>query len=294
MSQLLQDVVNALSLGGLYALAALGIALIFGVMRLINFAHGELIMIGAYGLLVYGGAPWPVVVGATLLVCVVVALGMERLAFRPVRGANEATLLVTSFAVSSLLQNVMILVTGSRPESVSAFSGLTASMHIGSVSVDRVDIVTLASSLVLLLAVSVVLNRSMIGIQIRAASENLRMARALGVRTNRVVAFAFAISGVLAGAAALLLVARTGSLSITIGSQPALIGFVATVIGGMGSLRGAVVGGYLLGAVTVLLQVALPDSVRPYRDAFVFAGVIVILIVRPQGLLPTRLSKERV
>lgn len=294
MSTVLQHIVDALSLGGLYALAALGIALIFGVMGLINFAQGELIMVGAYGLLVFGAAPWPIVVLATIVVCVVLALAMERLAFRPIRGASQATMLVTSFAVSSLLQNVMILIAGSRPQSVGAFDSLARSVEIGSVALVRVDIVTVVASLGLLAAITLVLNRSMIGIQIRAASENLRMARALGVYTNRIVAVSFAISGVLAAAAALLLIARTGSLSITIGSQPALIGFVATVIGGMGSLRGAVVGGYLIGAVTVVLQVALPESVRPYRDAFVFASVIVILIVRPQGLMPTRLSKERV
>lgn len=294
MTAFLQAVINALSVGGIYALGALGIALVFGVMRLINFAYGELIMVAAYSLMIFSGMPWPIALAGPLVSAVLLALLMERIAFRPVRGASEATLFVTSFAVSSLIQNVVILIAGSRPSSVNAFSELNRAITVAGLRISWIDIATFAATVVLLISISLLLNRSLVGLQIRAVSENARMARALGIRGNRVIVIVFAISGVLAGVTSLLLVARTGSLDVQMGSQPALIGFVATVIGGMGSLRGAVLGGYLIGVVTVGLQVLLPDEIRPYRDAFVFVCVIFVLLTRPLGLLPTKLSKERV
>ncbi|ORA39238.1 branched-chain amino acid ABC transporter permease [Mycobacterium aquaticum] len=294
MNSVLAHLINALSLGGTYALSALGIALIFGVMRLINFAHAQIIMVAGYFTLLVSNTQWPAVVATTIAVGVALAVGMERIAFRPVRDAAASTLLVTSFAVSSLIENLLILVAGSRSKSVNVFGGLTKSVDIAGMPVQLIDIATVALSSVLVAAVIAVLARTPIGIQIRAASENFQMARLLGVRANRVIAVAFAISGILAAVLALLIVARTGSLFPELGQQPALIGFVATVIGGMGSIGGAVLGAYLIGAVTVALDVVLPTAVSPYRDAFVFAVVIVVLLVRPRGLIPSRFNVERV
>ena len=294
MTSIIQDAINALSLGGLYALAALGIALIFGVMRLINFAHGELIMTGAYGLWVFRSLPWPVMILVAGALVIALAVIMERVAFRPVRNAAAATLLVTSFFVSSLLQNSAILAVGSRPKSVSILPGLLESVEIGSVKILRIDLIILVVSFCLLAAVGFFLGRILVGIQIRAASENFRMAQLLGVRGNRVIPAAFIISGLLAAVVSVFLVARTGNVHPVIGLQPAVIGFIATVLGGMGSLRGAVAGGFVIGALTVLLQSGLPSDIAGYRDAFVFTGVIMILIWKPGGLLPTRLEGDRV
>ncbi len=287
MTNVIQNAVDALSLGSLFALIALGIALIFGIMRLINFAHGELILVGGYTMyLLADDVPWAVVLVATVAVSALFALAMERIAFRPVRGADPATLLVTSFAVSFLLQNLTILAVNPQPKAVDVSSSLLDQVSIGSVQVSRLDIVTTITTLVLLAALAVFLKRSSIGLHMRAAAEDFRMARLLGVRANAVIAAAFAVSGLLAGVVAVFWVGRTGSVSPEIGLAPLLAGVVGAVIGGMGNLVGAVLGGYVLGILTVVLDAALPEDLRVYRDAFVFTGVLLILLVRPQGILP--------
>lgn len=294
MADVAQSLVTAISVGSVYALSATGIALIFGVMRLMNFAHGEIILVGGYALLVLAEAPWPVIVGATLLVTAVVAMAIERLAFRPVRHASADTLLITSFAVAACIQNLVILVSGSRPRTVSVFPELSGSYTVSDVSVGKIDLVTIAVTGVVFLALALFLNRSLTGVQLRAASENFKMARLLGVRADRTVLFAFGISGLLAGVVSLLLIARTGNLFPQVGLTPLIFGFVATVIGGMGSVGGAVAGGFLLGGVQILLQESLPDPIRPYRDAFLFVLVIAVLLFRPQGLLPSATNVGRV
>ena len=294
MALFLQHVIDAITYGSQFALYSLGIALIFGIMGLINFAHGELIMAGAYTIILIGHPPWPVVVIATVGIAVVFALGMERMAFRPLRGASPATLLIASFALSYGLQNLAILIEGSAPKGTSVSTWLSESFQIGSVSVPKLDPVTVGVTIVLLIALGLFLQRTRMGVQMRAAAEDFRMARILGVRANTVIATAFAISGLLAGIGAYLLVAQTGEISPDIGSNPVLYAFVATVLGGMGSLRGAVLGGYVFGAIFVALQSYLPLELRSYRDAFAFAAVIVTLLVRPQGLIVARSVVSRV
>jgi branched-chain amino acid transport system permease protein len=294
MALFLQHVIDAITYGSQFALYSLGIALIFGIMGLINFAHGELIMAGAYTIILIGHPPWPVVVIATVGIGVVFALGMERMAFRPLRGANPATLLIASFALSYGLQNLAILIEGSAPKGTSVSTWLSESFQIGSVSVPKLDPVTVGVTIVLLIALGLFLQRTRMGVQMRAAAEDFRMARILGVRANTVIATAFAMSGLLAGIGAYLLVAQTGEISPDIGSNPVLYAFVATVLGGMGSLRGAVLGGYVFGAIFVGLQSYLPLELRSYRDAFAFAAVIAMLLVRPQGLIVARSVVSRV
>ncbi len=294
MALFLQHLIDAITYGSQFALYALGIALIFGIMGLINFAHGELLMAGAYTIVLIGRPPWPVVVIATVAIAIVFALGMERAAFRPLRGASPATLLIASFAVSYGLQNLAILVEGSAPKGTSVSTWLSESFQIGSVSIPKLDPVTVGVTIVLLAALGLFLQRTRMGVQMRAAAEDFRMARILGVRANTVIATAFGISGLLAGIGAYLLVAQTGEVSYDMGSNPVLYAFVATVLGGMGSLRGAVLGGYVFGAIFVLLQSYLPLELRSYRDAFAFGAVIVMLLVRPQGLIVARSVVTRV
>jgi branched-chain amino acid transport system permease protein len=294
MALFLQHLIDAITYGSQFALYALGIALIFGIMGLINFAHGELLMAGAYTIVLIGKPPWPVVVIATVAVAIVFALGMERVAFRPLRGASPATLLIASFAVSYGLQNLAILIESSAPKGTSVSTWLSESFSIGSVAVPKLDPVTVGVTIVLLAALGWFLQRTRMGVQMRAAAEDFRMARILGVRANTVIATAFAISGLLAGIGAYLLVAQTGEVAPDIGSNPVLYAFVATVLGGMGSLRGAVLGGYVFGAIFVLLQSYLPLELRSYRDAFAFGAVIVMLLVRPQGLIVARSVVTRV
>jgi len=291
---LLQNSVDAISVGSLYALFAIGIALIFGIMRLINFAHGELMMVGAYALYMLRNLPWPVVIAITIVVVVVVALLMERIAFRPVRGSDATTMLITSFAVSFFLQNLAIMVFGSLPRTANISTTLSRSFSVGSFSVPRLDILTIAVTAFLVVAVGLFLQGTRIGLEMRAAAEDFRMARVLGVRANVVIATAFAISGVLAATASVLLMIQTGTVTPTVGSSPVLIAFIATVLGGMGSLRGAVLGGLLLGIVTVALQAYLPLELRYYRDAFAYGAVILMLVARPQGIVVARSLATRV
>jgi branched-chain amino acid transport system permease protein len=286
--------INGLSLGSLFALFSLGIGLLFGIMRLINFAHGELIMIGAYGLTFIVSPPWPIRIVIVLGLVVVAAVAMERVAFRHVRGADPDTLLVTSFAISFLLQNLAILLFGALPRSVAVYPALTDSVHVGTYVIPTLDIVTVGVTAVLLISFGAFINRTRIGVQMRAAAENFTMARLLGVRANTVIATAFALSGLLAGVAAFILVEQTGIVQPTIGVSPVLAAFVATILGGLGSLTGAVVGGYFLGGLTVALQALLPLTLRSYRDAFVFGIVLLVLVLRPQGLLVHRSTYTRV
>jgi len=289
-----QNAIDAISQGSLYALFALGVALIFGIMRLVNFAHGELITGGAYALVLVSGPPLVVRVIATLVAVVVLALLLERVAFRPVRGADPSTLLVTSFAVSYVLQNLAILIFGSVPRSTDLSTALNHSVAIGSIDVPKLELVTIAVTLVLLGGLAAFLERTTLGVQMRAAAEDFDMARLLGVRANLVIAAAFGIAGLLAGVAATLLVAQTGTVTATMGLTPVIFGFIATILGGMGSLSGAVLGGFVVGALGVVLQATLPLDVRPYRDAFVFAAVIAMLVARPHGLVVARSAARRV
>lgn len=294
MTNFLQNLIDGLSFGGLYALYALGIALIFGIMGLINFAHGELIMIGGYAMFLLIDASWPVVIFGVVLIVGVFAVGLERIAFRPLRNSDATTLLVASFAVSYILQNLAQLIFGSVTKTVDVSGAISKPISIGSVTIPALDLITIGVTLVLLAALSVFLGRTLVGVEMRAAAENFTMARVLGVRANRTIAIAFAMSGILAGVAALLLVARTGAVTPTIGAQPVLVAFIATILGGLGSLRGAVLGGFLLGLITVALESYLPLELRYYRDAFVYTAVIALLLIRPQGLIVAKSTVTRV
>lgn len=303
---ILQNLVDAFSLGSLYALCALGIGLIFGIMRLINFAYGEFITFGAYALVIptasavaqkfIGGFPAPLLIAAIIAVVVLLAIASEWIAFRPLRRreAAPATLLVSSFAISYFLQNFILFVHSGRPKSVNIFPDLTAPLDVMGLRVPIIDVVTIATGFLLVLALWLFLRRTMIGIQMLAAAEDFRMARLLGVRADRVIAVAFAITGILAAVVSLLIVTKSGVLDFRMGVPLVIFAFVATVIGGMGSLVGAVLGGYLLGILSVLLQALLPAELRPARDAFLFGVVIIVLLFRPHGLIRARATLERV
>lgn len=286
-----QLLIDAISIGSLYALLALGIALVFGIMGLINFAHGELIMAGGYTLLLLVSAGDPLRILAVIVIGVVLALAMERIAFRPLRGSQPDTLLVGSFAISFFLQGLVLMTFGSLPRSSGVLLGLSTPIHLFGFPIRPLDLVTIGATAVLLALMVVFLKKTAVGLQMRAAAENFVMARMLGVPANRVIATAFAVSGLLAGVAGVVFVAQTGLVTPTMGVSPVLAAFVATIIGGLGTLLGAVLGAYALGIVTVFLQVMLPDSLRPYRDAFVFGVLVVLLVVRPQGLLGRRAER---
>jgi branched-chain amino acid transport system permease protein len=294
VTEVAQYVVNGLSLGALDALLALGVGLIFGVMRLVNFAQGAYIMIAGYVLFLTIEAPWAVVIPLTLASGIALALVTERIAFRPLRGADGSTLMVASFAVAFLAQSVIVAVEGSGPKSIAIWSFLSESIVVLDVRIPVLDLITIGVGAGLLVGLWLFLTRTRTGLAMRAAAEDFEMLRLLGGRANRVIAVAFALSGLLAAIAGILLFSKTAVVDPTAGTNPVLIAFVATVIGGLGSILGAALGGFSLGVLTTALQATLPAGLSAYRDAFVFGIVIALLVFRPQGLLGNRADAQRV
>jgi len=300
----LQILFDALSLGSLYALGALGIALIFGVMRLVNFAHGDYIAFCIFALL------WPTTQAATvlflgqlptaLLIPLVIVIGAcvsmlsEVVVFRRLRNASPATMMIASFALGFVIKNLLLMLFSSRPKSLSLLPGLARQVEVFGARVPLLQAVTIVATIAILIALTLFLKRTRFGLEMRAAAEDFTMARMLGVKANRVILLAFAISGGLAGAIGLVLVVQTGTADINMGLSVMLVAFIATVVGGLGSLSGAVAAGFLIGGASVAMQVILPLDARPFRDAFVYALVIVVLLWRPQGLFAPRSSKQRV
>lgn len=305
MAYALQVLIDSLSLGSFYALAALGIGLLFGVLRLINFAHGDFITVGAYALIVpslaveatlfIGDFHFIPLIVCVLLIVVFLALISEATVFRPLRDASPATLMIGSFALGFVIQNLIMMFYGSRAKSVGLWSELNYGVTIiEGVQVPQLQLIIISVTLVLMVALVLFLKRTRFGVQMRAAAEDFRMARMLGVNAILVIRLAVGISGLLAAAVSLLFLVQTGIVEFRMGVSLMLFGFIATVIGGMGSLVGAVVGGFTVGAVSILLQTFLPSELRPFRDTLVFAFVIVILVVRPQGLMFSKAARERV
>lgn len=288
MEIFVQQTINALSLGGIYALLALGLAVVFSIVRLINFAHGEVMTVTGYGIwfILLSGFPVGFAIAFGLFAAIAVSISMERVAFRQMRGADVTTLLITSFAVSQIIQVLFQTGISARPVAVILPDWLTASIMLGPVRVGMVSVLSIAVVVVSLLVLRLLLTRSVTGIAMRAAAEDFAVVRLMGISANRIIASAFAISGALAGIAAILWVATRGSVDPLMGAIPVLKAFIATVVGGLGSLGGAVVGGFVLGVVEVYLQAFLPENVLPYRDAIALSIIVGILVLRPEGLLP--------
>ncbi len=287
MDMFLQQLVNALSLGGTYALLALGLAVVFSIMGLINFAHGELMTAAGYGLCfaLIVGLPFGVAIIVALAVAIVLVLLMERTAFRPVRGASGTTLLLTSFAVSAILRVLFQNFVSARPKPVPMPMSLSGTIEIAGLHIGIIQGISILVTFIMLAGLNLFLRTTVLGRAMRAASEDFAIVRLMGIRANAVVATAFAISGLLAGVAGILWVAQRGSVDPLMGFLPVLKAFIAAIIGGLGSLSGAVAGGFLLGFIEVFLQAYLPDSLLSYRDAFTILLVIAVLLFAPQGLL---------
>ncbi len=304
MIDFFQNLIDALSLGSIYALAALGVGLLFGILRLINFAHGDFITVAAYSLIVpssdaaarlfVGAWDWYLLIPAVCLVVVIVAVLTEISVFRSLRNASPPTLMIASFAVSYIIQSGLLMIYSSRPKAVNLWPELNRQIFFGDLRLPFLQLVTVGVTLLLMMSLSLFLNRTSMGIQMRAAAEDFRMARYLGVRSNRIINIAFALSGLLAVAVSLLMVTQSGSMSYRMGVPLVLFGFVSVVLGGMGSLVGAVVGGFSIGFIITMLQAYLPPELRGFRDAFGFAIVILVLVIAPSGLVPARNQSERV
>jgi branched-chain amino acid transport system permease protein len=280
-----QTLVNALALGGTYALLALGLALVFSVLRLINFAYGELLTITGYILFfaIGAGLATPLLIVLSILGAGLASVAMERAVFRPFRNADPTTLLLTSFAVSVGLQTLFQASISANAEGVN-LSFIPGIITIGGIQVGGIQLVATVTALIALVCLGLFLLRTTLGISIRATAENFHVARLMGIRANRVIVTSFFISGLLAGVAGVLWVMQQASVDPTMGATPVLKAFVAAIVGGLGSLRGVALAGLLLGALETLLQTYLPGSLSGYRDAMLWVILIGVLLFRPQGL----------
>jgi branched-chain amino acid transport system permease protein len=277
---------DALALGSIYALMAVGIGLVFGVLRLVNFAYGQLMMAGAFALAY--GSQWGLANWESILFClgVVLALSllMDRLVFRPLRGHSPAVMLVATFAVAFVLQNVALIAFGSLGKTAGAFGQLQAPWDIFGVEIRKIAIVATATAAVCLALLQVLLTRTSVGLHMRAASMDFRTARMLGVRANRVITGAVLISGLLAGIAAVMLSVEQTQITSTFALPETIYVLMGVVVGGLNRPIPATLGGFSIGFAFGLLGGILPTNQSQYLPSFIFAAVIVVLLVRPDGL----------
>ena len=289
MEYTVQQILNALSTGGTYALLALGLAIVFSVIGLVNFAYGEVIAVAGYTMFamvaVSGVTSAFVLVPLGILAAIVISMALERTAFRPVRYAPATTGLLTAFGASILIKNFFVTVVATRSKPVPTPGWLIERVDIGIAQIQVIQILEAVVTAFALAFLVYVLRRTTMGLAMRAAAKDFNMVRMVGVDANKVIATAFALSGFLAGLAAIFIIARRGAVDPFMGFAPVLKSFVAAVLGGFGSLLGAVVGGFVLGGLEVLFQVTLPSKIAGYRDAFVFGLVALILLLRPQGIV---------
>ncbi len=285
---ILSQIANGLILGSMYALIAIGFSMIYGIVRLINFAHGDIFTIGAFTTLAsvgYLNLPFP------LAVVVVVAAGaasgavIERIAFRPMRGSPQVTGFIASLAVAIILQNLAILTITAQPRTFQVPEYLNALVLLGPITVRVIDLAIVALSIVLMVALVIFVGFTRIGIAMRATAENYDVARLMGINIDRMIMLAFAIGSGLAAVGGLMWGSKYGQISPLMGLLPGLKAFIAAVIGGVGSIPGAVLGGYVLGLSEVLFVGLLPPEYSGFRNAFVFGALIVVLLVMPNGLL---------
>jgi branched-chain amino acid transport system permease protein len=277
---------DALALGGIYALMAVGIGLVFGVLRLVNFAYGQLIMAGAFALAY--GAQWGWPNWASILFCfgVVLALSvlMDRLVFRPLRLHSPAVMLVATFAVAFLMQNIALLAFGSLGKTAGSLAVLQAPWDIGGVFIRKIAIIAVATAAGCLALLQLLLTRTPVGLHMRAAAMDFRTARMLGVRANRVIGGAVLISGLFAAVSAVLLTVEQTQVTSTFGLSETIVVLAGVVVGGLNRPVPATLGGFTIGFAYGLLGGILPTNQSQYLNSFIFAAVIVVLLVRPSGL----------
>ena len=281
-------VINVLSLGSLYALLALGLVIVYGILKLVNFAYGELITVAGYTLFLLGNQsaiPWLVMAIIAIIAAIFTSFLTERIAFKPVREKSLTAMFITSFAVSTLLQNAALIIISARSRAIQLPSLFSESISISGIDIPMRNVLTIATSFLLLISLSLLFKRTILGIALRAAADKFQMTRMLGVPANTIISTAFVISGLLAGVVAIFWIGRAGSVTPGIGLAPLLIAFVATVIGGINSLTGALVGGYLYGFLFSVISLVLPQALLNYREAFMFIIVIILLLFSQEGLI---------
>ena len=279
---MLSTILDGLSLGAIYALIALGYTMVYGIAKMLNFAHGDIIMVGAYAILVTINANGHPLLGvvAAVVVCTVVGIVIEKVAYKPLRGASPLAVLITAIGVSYLLQSIAQLIFKSKSQAVTISE--THMVNIGSAELNLNTILTLVVGAVIMVALTLFVKYTKTGRAMQAVSEDRGAAQLMGVNVNKIIMITFAIGSALAACAGVFYLMQIPSVSPTLGSMPGIKAFAAAVIGGIGSIPGAMLGGVILGVVEKL-ALSVP-VLAPYATAIEFALLIVILLVRPIGI----------
>ena len=281
--EFLSYLISGVSLGSVYAIIALGYTMVYGIAKMLNFAHGDVIMVGGYiSLLAMTnlGLPWPIAVLLAMLVCTVLGVVIEGLAYRPLRSAPSLAVLITAIGVSYFLQNAAQLLWGASPRSYTPI--ISGSLSLGSLSISYVSLLTIAMCVIIMIGLTTFTGKSKMGKAMRACSEDKGAAQLMGINVNRTISLTFAIGSALAAIAGVLLCSFNTSLMPTTGSMPGIKAFTAAVFGGIGSIPGAFLGGILLGVIEALAKAYISTQLA---NSIVFAVLIIMLLVRPAGLL---------
>ena len=290
---LLSNLINGVSLGSVYAIIALGYTMVYGIAKMLNFAHGDVIMVGAYVCfcaMSYLNLPPLVGVLMAVVVCTVLGMVIERLAYKPLRSAPSLAVLITAIGVSYFLQNAALLIWKSDPKafnSVVNFPGIK--LFDGQLTISAVTIVTVLANIVIMIALTSFTGKTKMGKAMRAVSEDKGAAQLMGINVNSTISMTFAIGSGLAAIAGVLLCSAYPTLMPTTGSMPGIKAFTAAVLGGIGSIPGAMLGGILLGVIEIFSKAYISTQ---FSDAIVFAVLIIVLLIKPAGLLGKKINEK--
>ena len=291
MDKLIQTLISGLSLGSIYALIALGYTMVYGIAKMLNFAHGDIIMVGAYAVITAVftmGLPPFIAILISIALCALLGIVIEFLAYRPLRQAQPLAVLITAIGVSYLLQNLALLIYGSEQKAFPTIVALPT-VHIGGVYIDGITLATRVVTAVIMVALSLFINKTRMGKAMRAVSEDKEAAELMGISVNRTITVTFAIGSALAGVAAIFYGAAYTYIRPTTGAMPGIKAFTAAVFGGIGSIPGAMLGGILLGVIEQLSKTYISTL---WADAIVFGVLVVVLVVKPTGLLGKKISEK--
>ena len=283
------NLINGVSLGSIYAVIALGYTMVYGIAKMLNFAHGDVIMVGAYivfALTSYAGVNPYLALVISMAACTLLGMAIERFAYKPLRGASPLAVLITAIGVSYFLQNMALLIFGSQAKSFTSIVNLPAlTLAGGKITISAETIVTIIVSLIIMVSLTLFVNKTKPGRAMLAVSEDKGAAQLMGVNVNATISLTFAIGSGLAAVAGVLLCSAYPTLSSQTGAMPGIKAFVAAVLGGIGSIPGAVIGGVLIGVIEILSRSYISSQMA---DAIVFAVLIIVLLVKPTGILGTK------
>jgi len=291
MIQFIQTFISGLSLGSIYALIALGYTMVYGIAKMLNFAHGDIIMIGAYaGIVAVANAGLPPILAiiASVLICTLLGILIERFAYKPLRQASPLSVLITAIGVSYLLQNLALMIFGSQQKAYPTLLTLPV-IHIGRVQVDGMSVLTLTLTAVIMVCLHLFISKTKLGKAMRAVSEDKGAAELMGISSNRTITLTFAIGSALAAFASIFYGMTYVYIKPTTGSMPGIKAFTAAVFGGIGSIPGAMLGGIMLGIIEQFSKTYISTL---WADAIVFGVLVIVLVLKPTGLLGKEITEK--